>query len=123
MRSSLPLIYIALAAGGCAHAATRNSVFVSPASYVGRSVQLCGYMIDSSNILESRRRREWNRTGGLSIRDGGPLRLRFRGRVCVEGDVSYLGCGEGSGCTGAAFEYAISITRVISREPGPDHGE
>jgi len=79
-------------------------------------------MINGSNILESGSRREWNRTSGLSIRDGGPLDLRFRGRVCVEGTISHLGCGPGGDCTGAAFDHAISVRRVLSQRPGPGHG-
>lgn len=108
----------AAAAGG-----VRNDVFVHPARYLDREVRVCGYMIDSSNVLESRRRREWTRTSGLSIRRGGPLRLLFRGRACVAGVISYLGCETSRTivCVDTAFDYAIDIRRVISLRPGPDH--
>ena len=122
MKSRLLLIFIATASGGAAYAETRNNVFVSPRDYVGRTVLVCGYMIDNSNILESRLRREWGRTSGLSIRSRGPLPARFLGRACVEGEISYLGC-ETEACTGAGFDYAISISRVISMRRGPGHGE
>lgn len=119
------LLLASLAVAGCAHVPPpRNDVFVNSATHVGQSVRVCGYRIDGANILESRRRRDWSHTGGLSIIERGPLPPLFRGRLCVEGTISRLGCETGPVvCVDAAFDFAISIRRVFSLEPGPEHGE
>jgi hypothetical protein len=80
----------------------------------GRQIAICGYMIDSSNIVESPNREDHGHARGLSIADRGPLRLPHQGRVCVEGIVVYLGCESGPAlCTDAAFDYGIRIQRVL----------
>jgi hypothetical protein len=109
------LLVLTLILTGCAHGSVpRSEVYSTPERFVGQAVRVCGYMIDSSNILESDDRNERERNGGLSIREKGPLNLLHRGRVCVEGEVSYWGCATGPViCTDAAFDYAISITRVL----------
>jgi len=49
--------------------------------------------------------------------DKGPLDLRFRGKLCVEGELSYMGCETGPDiCTGAAFDYGVEIRRVLKQE-------
>ena len=98
---------------GCATVPARNPVFVDPAKFVGEDVEICGWF-DGPNILESRNREDWAHTGGVSITDRGPLAQGFSGYACVEGALGFLGC-ETQLCTGAAFEYAIRITRVVSR--------
>ena len=93
---------------------TRNAVFVEPSALVGRQVELCGF-VDGPNILESADRRQWARTGGISIVDRGPLHPRFRGRACVAGLLEYFGCAADA-CNDAAFDYGIRIGRVISQD-------
>lgn len=104
------LVYCA----ACTPTVTRNPVFVSPADYLNQEVQVCGY-VDGPNILESRDRRKWSRTGGVSIVARGPLDQRFEGRVCVVGLLEYIGCATET-CTGAAFDYAIRIIRVLDKK-------
>lgn len=106
-------LLLAHLAGACNGPASRNPVFVNPASYLGRAVQVCGY-VDGPNILESRDRRDWAMTSGVSILERGPLPPLFEGDACVEGPIEHLGC-ETQICTGAAFEYAIRINRIVLR--------
>lgn len=97
----------------CTHpVTTRNPVFANPPGFVGQEVEVCGY-IDGPNILESADREDWVRTGGISIVTRGPLDSQFEGPICVAGILEYLGC-EREVCTGAAFDYAIRISRVAS---------
>ena len=100
---------VLLMASGCASVSGRNPVFVNPASFVGETVQVCGWF-DGPNILENRD--DWAHGGGVSIIDRGPLDQRFEGRACVEGTLEFMGC-ETQVCTDAAFEYAIRITRLL----------
>jgi len=94
--------------------ATREPAFVRPDAFIGRSARVCGYMIDSANIVESPHREEWDRRGGLSIKERGPVDPFYRGRLCVEGSISFMGCETGPViCTDAAFDYAITITRRL----------
>jgi hypothetical protein len=101
----------------CATASNRREpVFSHSAQFVGRDVRICGFMIDSSNIVESENREDRQRQGGLSILLRGPLDPFHRGRICVEGVISYLGCESGRiVCMDAAFDYAIAVRRVLSR--------
>ena len=100
---------------GCAHTALGTAdVFAAPSRFVGQTVRVCGYMIDSANIVESPNRDDETRRGGLSIDGKGPLNLRYRGGLCVEGDVTYRGCATGPAiCTDAAFDYGIRVRRVV----------
>lgn len=100
-----------------APAATRNPVFTTPEKLSSQLVIFCGYMIDSANIIESADREDRRHRGGVSIMDKGPLDLRFRGKLCVEGELSYMGCETGPDiCTGAAFDYGVEIRRVLKQE-------
>jgi hypothetical protein len=111
--ASLALTAAALV--GCTHPSSeRSRVYVSPEQFLAQLVEVCGSMIDSSNILESARRGEQRRVGGLSINEMGPLNPLHRGRICVEGQISYIGCATGPVvCLEGAFDYAISVRRVI----------
>ena len=99
----------------CAHtSAASTEVYRAPSIFVGRTVQVCGYMLDSANIVESANRDDKTHDGGLSISAKGPLNLRHRGPLCVEGEVTYVGCASGPViCTDAAFDYGIRIRRVL----------
>ena len=109
------VLFLALLSTGCTTAsAARNPVFATPDLFVDRRVHVCGYMIDSSNIVESRSRNDRVHSGGVSIIEKGPLNLLHRGRVCVEGTISRIGCETGPDlCTDAAFDYGIRIQRVL----------
>ena len=94
----------------------RNPVYVKPSSFVNERVQICGYMIDGANILEDPSNEGRHRSSGISISESGPLGPRYRGRVCVEGTISRMGCQTGPNfCTDAAFDYGIRIERIIAR--------
>jgi hypothetical protein len=103
-----------LSCSACTHQWARNPAFVNPASYLGREVQVCG-PVDGPNILETADHRRWSQTGGISIIERGPLDQRFRGHACVIGTLEYMGC-QTEICTGAAFDYAIRIRRVVTAE-------
>jgi hypothetical protein len=105
-----------LAYGVSAHTPIASpDVFRHPSRFVGQTVQVCGYMIDSANILESANRDDPTRRGGLVIAAKGPLDLRYRGPLCVEGDLTYIGCLSGRViCTDAAFDYGIRVHRRMS---------
>ena len=90
-------------------------LYQAPARFVGQTVEVCGYMIDSSNILWTADRTDTKRRGGFSIDGKGPLNRLYRGHLCVEGEITYVGCGNGTVvCTDAAYEYGIRVRRVIS---------
>ena len=108
-------ITIAILLSGCAtNVSARSDVFSRPANYLEHPVSICGYMIDSANIFEGRTRRARQRLGGLSILARGPLDLRYRGRLCVDGHIEYMGCETSQTviCTDAVFDYGIRITRI-----------
>lgn len=106
----------AAAVSGCAHTRPRNEVFASPERFLERDVTVCGQITDSSNIVEDGTGSGEVRPAGLSILEGGPLNLRFRGRICVEGPINYVGCKTGTAiCTDWAYDYGIRIRRVIER--------
>jgi len=109
------LLAITFSLLACAHhSSARNPVFVHPEQFVNLSTRVCGYMIDSSNIVESEDRNDTGRRGGLSIQESGPLNPLHRGRICVEGQVVYLGCQTGPvACFDIAFDYGIRIRRVV----------
>lgn len=92
-----------------------SDVFTTPQSYVRKQVEVCGYMVDSSNIVESSDREDRSRAGGLSILESGPLQRLHRGRICVAGVLEHVGCGGRARiCTDMAFDYGIRIVRVLS---------
>lgn len=98
------------------HPSARNPAFANPEQLVNLSTQVCGYMIDSSNIVESRDPNDASRRGGLSIAASGPLDPLHRGLVCVEGQIVYIGCETGPvACVDIAFDYGIRIQRVVPR--------
>jgi hypothetical protein len=107
---SLALVIVA----ACAHPSNASSeLFRTPARFVGQTVKVCGYMNDSSNIVESDDRDDVKHSSGLSIEENGPLNLRHRGPVCVEGEITYRGCGTAHViCIDAAYEYGIRVRRV-----------
>lgn len=83
--------------------------------YVGQVVSVCGYIVDSANIVESADSEDRIRSGGLSIAEKGPLPPLYRGRTCVEGEIVHLGCATGARiCLEAIYDYAIKIRRVAS---------
>jgi hypothetical protein len=106
----------AFALAGCAHAPpVRSDVYVNSERYINRLVSVCGYIVDSANMVESSDREDRTRSGGLSIINKGPLKPLYRGRTCVEGKIVQLGCASGPRiCLEAIFDYAIEIHRVIS---------
>ncbi|MEA3030030.1 MAG: hypothetical protein QOG13_1355 [Sphingomonadales bacterium] len=92
----------------------RDLVFARPQEVTGRSVRVCGFMIDSANIVESSDRDDSRHSGGLTIVARGPLNAFHRGRVCVEGNISYVGCVSGpTFCTDSAYDYGISVRRLL----------
>ena len=115
MRKASATCLFTLVLSGCVHTPlASDDVYRTPSRFVGQTVQACGYMIDSSNIVESQDRDDEKHRGGLSIAAKGPLNLRHRGPVCVEGDVIYMGCGTRLViCIDTAFEYGIRVRRVI----------
>ena len=85
-----------------------------PSRFVGQTVEVCGYMIDSANIVESADRDDIKHRGGLSIDSRGPLNSLHLGRLCVEGEITYRGCGTNRViCIDAAYECGIRVHRVI----------
>ena len=71
-------------------------------------------MIDSANIVESANRDDAQHRGGLVIAAKGPLNPLYRGPLCVEGDITYVGCISSPViCTDAAFDYGIRVERRI----------
>jgi hypothetical protein len=113
MRRDWPTCFLVLVLGSCAHDQTASAdVFQTPSQFVGQTVRVCGYMIDSANIVESADREDQRRAGGLVIAAKGPLNLLHRGPVCVEGELTYVGCATGPViCTDAAFDYGIRVQR------------
>ena len=94
--------------------ASSSSVFANPASYVGQRVMVCGRLGGTANIYEEPSGR------GLSINSAGggfgPLLVRLGegARVCLTGNISYLGCQTDDRiiCTDAAFDYVLHLKRV-----------
>ena len=53
----------------------------------------------------------------INIRDYGPMSFDYEGKICVVGQIVYIGCYRGKRlCTDWASDYAINIERVIFRE-------
>ena len=106
MRKFSAACLVTFSLSGCAHAPLASAdVFGAPSRFVGQTVQLCGFVIDGANIVESADRHDDERRGGLSIAAKGPLDLQHRGRLCVEGEVTYVGCASGNLiCTDAAYD-------------------
>ena len=103
-----------------AGSAARDDIFVNPSRYLGRQVDLCGYMIDSANIVEAEDRDDAARRGGFSIADKGPLNLLHRGPICVVGEIIYIGCQTGDVvCTDAFFDYGIRILAIEDARARP----
>lgn len=115
----LTLLPACLCLLACTHyPPARSVVFANPERFVNLPAHVCGYMIDSSNIVESPDRNDTARRGGLSIAEKGPLDPRRRGRVCVEGQIVYLGCETGPvACFDVAFDYGIRVRSIID-SPG-----
>lgn len=115
MKQLGPLLSITCLLLACIHhPSVRNPVFANPEQFVHLPAQVCGYMIDSSNIVESRNPDDASRRGGLSIAESGPLDPLHRGLVCVEGQIVYIGCETGPvACVDIAFDYGIRIRRVL----------
>jgi hypothetical protein len=107
------LLFAALAS--CANGRTiYDPFFLNVSQFSGRTVSVCGYMIDSYNIFESPKRDDYNHRAGLSIITTGPLKLPHKGRICVEGSIEYIGCQTGPLiCVDEAFDYGIRIIRVL----------
>ena len=110
-----PLLFLALASCQTSSVAPRSSpVFADPAAYVGKQVTVCGRLSGTANIYEERGDR------GLSISPIAeglkPKFARFRqhGRVCLSGEVSYVGCQSDPRiiCTDWAFDYALKFTDI-----------
>lgn len=94
----------------------RSDVYMSPEIYLGKLVSLCGYIVDSANMVESIDSEDRTRRGGLSIVEWGPLERLHRGWTCVEGEIVHLGCASGPRiCLEAVYDYAIKIRRVANR--------
>lgn len=115
MKTYLSAFVLTLACS-CAHTfPTRNDVYVHPEKYVGQVVSVCGYIVDSANIVESADSEDRFRRGGLSIAARGPLDPLRRGRTCIEGEIVNFGCASGPRiCLEAAYDYAIKVRRVLS---------
>jgi hypothetical protein len=108
---------LALLLASCVSSASeRSGIFVNPQQFVNQSAIVCGFMLDSSNIFETDDDEDDSRPGGLSIAEKGPLNLLHRGRICVEGEIIYMGCQTSTTviCTDAAFDYGIRIHRVLN---------
>jgi hypothetical protein len=111
---TLFLFFVLLWLCSCVHSGSpRSDIYVHPEQYVGQSVSVCGYIVDSANIVESADREDRTRRGGLSIVERGPLNPLRRGWTCLEGEIVHFGCGSGPRiCLEAVFDYAIKIRRV-----------
>ena len=91
-----------------------SDILLHPSLYADRTVQLCGYMLDSTNLFASSD--GIHPRGGISIGNPGPLNLKQRGYVCLEGKLRYVGCNTGNVfCTHSVFDYAIDISKVFNR--------
>jgi hypothetical protein len=92
----------------------RSDIFVHPGNYVGKPVNVCGYILDGSNIIEGKSYSHPRLTGGLSILEMGDVGFRYKGHICVEGVIEYAGCETGDVvCTDAAFDYGIKVRKVF----------
>src|SRR5215207_8148914 len=111
------LVFASLLTCNCAHKLPpRSGVYVHPEQYVGQLVRVCGYIVDSSNIVESADSEDHVRGGGLSIAEKGPLKPLHRGWIC-EGEIVNIGCATGPRiCLEAIYDYAIKIRSVVSPE-------
>lgn len=84
-------------------------VFRDPATYVGKQVRVCGFMVTPSNLQESD---DDLRGPGLSL--DGPViaatgwKRGDRLRTCLSGVVFKAGCETGV-CVDWAYEYGLSV--------------
>jgi hypothetical protein len=117
MQLSAAMIFlIATFCTACGHIPNSSqSVFSHPEIYSGSSAIVCGHIIDDANIVESDNRDEDLKSGGISIKNRGPLRNNFRGYACMQGKISYIGCKSGDMiCTDQAYDYALTVEKVLS---------
>lgn len=99
--------------GSCAHRVIQApDVFISPQSYLGRTVAACGFIQDGSTI----RLRRNEIVQGLNIVDRGPVKPLFRGSICLIGKIEYNGCKKQNICTDWAYDYGIRISRELRCE-------
>jgi hypothetical protein len=93
----------------------RSDIYVRPGQYEGQLIGVCGYIVDSANIVESADSEDRTHRGGLSIAERGPLNPLHRGWTCVEGEIVHFGCASGPRiCLEAVYDYAIKVRRVVS---------
>ena len=110
------IFFVSLLTCGCMHKLPpRSDIYMNPKQYMGQLVNVCGYIVDSANIVESADSEDRVRSGGISIAEKGPLKPLYRGWVCVEGEIVHFGCATGPRiCLEAIYDYAIKIRSVIS---------
>lgn len=68
---------------GCIAANRSLQIFKNPKQYLGRTVQVCGYMVDGANIVANANRESKDSGEGLAIKDKGPLNPLYRGRSAL----------------------------------------
>lgn len=89
-------------------------VYSKPQTFIGRTVTVCGYISDGSNIYH--RARDVGRTvGGLSIVDRAGVLPVGDYRACVVGHVIRTGCESEYWCLGRMFEYGIEVSEYYRR--------
>jgi hypothetical protein len=94
----------------CGHTGSTDSKFANLSNIVSTTTELCGFVIDNGNLV-SRPSRQY----GVSLLELGPLSPDYRGPVCLEGVVEYVGCVSGPQmCLGWSYDYGLRVTGVRS---------
>lgn len=106
----LSQIMAAILLTSCSTPTLQSEAMLRPQEYVGRQVSVCG-TLDGANLLDQ------NSNGfGLAIIDFGDLGANRRGRVCITGEIVYIGCLSGNViCNDWAFDHGIRVSEVLSR--------
>lgn len=81
---------------------------IEKSRFIDEIVNVCGERTDAANIDKIS---TLSGISGLTITKLGPLSPTYRGKVCVIGKITYVGCGVTTVCTDAAFEYGIDIAK------------
>lgn len=102
----LAVVCVACTLSSCGHTGSTDSKFANLPNLVGENAELCGIVIDNGNLV-SRPSRQY----GVSLLELGPLSPDYRGPVCLEGVVEYVGCVSGPQmCLGWLYDYGLRVT-------------
>ena len=89
-----------------------SDVFYNPEAYLGQKVKVCGLQIDTNLVVDYDENGTEPLTGlVLNGNQSASDRKASYKKRCAEGVINYMGCETNADliCTGAAFDYAISI--------------